>query len=144
MRMTTGGNERGLRWEVWVDWAGGGVWGAPGADVDVSDDVLALRWEWGRRGLPAPEFASPATLELTLRNERHRYTPGKTDGPLGANARAGREVWLRAAYKYDDFATAAGAAVSLNGRITADGGGRWEVKGCRATALRRRTGRCRA
>ena len=28
------------------------------------------------------------------RNERHRYTPGKTDRPLGANVRAGRFVRL--------------------------------------------------
>ena len=139
--MTTGGNERGLRWEVRVDWAGGGVWGAPGADV--SDDVLALRWEWGRRGLPAPEFASPATLELTLRNERHRYTPGKTDGRLGANVRAGREVWLRAAYRYDDFATPAAAAVSLNGRIAADGGGRWEVMGAPGNGFAAQDGEAR-
>ena len=139
--MTTGRNEPGLRWEVWVDWAGSGVWGAAGADV--SDDVLALRWEWGRRGLPTPEFASPATLELTLRNEGHRYTPGKTDGPLGANVRAGREVWLRAAYRYDDFATPAGAAVSLNGRITADGGGRWEVMGAPGSGFAAQDGEAR-
>ena len=138
--MTTGGNERGLRWEVWVDWAGSGVWGAAGADV--SDDVLALRWEWGRRGLPAPEFAPPATLELTLRNEGHRYTPGKTDGPLGANVRAGREVWLRAAYRYDDFATP--AAVSLNGRVSADGGGRWEVMAAPGNGFEAQDGTARA
>ena len=114
-----------LRWQILVDWANAGVWGA--ADADVSADTLGLRWRWGRCGLPIPEFAPPAELELTLRNHDHRYTPGNTAGPLGSNVQAGREVWLRAGYVYDDFATAAGASVDLHRRSAANGIAQWEV-----------------
>ena len=114
-----------LRWQVWVDWAGNGIWGADG--VDVSGDALGLSWQWGRRGRPLPEFAGPASLELTLRNLDHRYTPGNTGGPLGSNLQPGREIRLRAARRYDDFATSSVAAEDLNGRAPTDGGVRWEV-----------------
>ena len=114
-----------LRWQAYIDWANAGIWGA--ADADVSADALALRWRWGRGGLPVPEFAPPAELELTLRNHDHRYTPGNTAGPLGGNVRAGREVWLRAGYVYDDFAAPAGASVDLNDRSVAGGSARWQV-----------------
>ena len=70
-----------IRWQVRIDWDGQGIWGAAG--VDASDDVLGLRWRWGRCGLPVPEFAPPAEVELTLRNHDHRYTPGNVNGPLG-------------------------------------------------------------
>lgn len=114
-----------LRWQVWVDWAGDGIWGADG--VDVSGDALGLRWQWGRRGRPRPEFAGPASLELTLRNPDHRYTPGNVGGPLGDNVQPGREIRLRAARRYDDFATSGAGSQDLNGRVAADGGVRWEV-----------------
>ena len=113
-----------LRWRVWVDWDGDGSWDASGADV--SGDVLGLRWGWGRRGLPTPEFAPPAEMELTLRNDNHRYTPGNAGGPLGANLQTGRAVWLRVSRVHDGFATANGAAANLDGRATADGA-KWEV-----------------
>ena len=114
----------GIRWQTLVDWANAGTWDASGADV--SGDVLGLRWEWGRRGLPVPEFAPAAELELTLRNHDNRYTPGNTGGPLGANVQPGRAVWLRASRVHDDFATANGASADLDERTTADGA-KWEV-----------------
>ena len=114
----------GIRWQTLVDWANTGVRDAGGADV--SADVLGLRWRWGRRGLPVPEFAPPAELELTLSNHDHRYTPGNTGSPLGANVRPGREVWLRASRIHDDFDTGGAESVDLNGRA-ASGGERWEV-----------------
>ena len=114
-----------LRWQALVDWDGRGLWDAAG--VDVSADVLGLRWRCGRCGLPVPEFAPPAELELTLRNHDHRYTPGCTSGPLGGNVQAGRELWLRAGYVYDDFATVAGASVDLHDRSVANGSARWQV-----------------
>ena len=113
-----------LRWQVWIDWTDGGIWSAAG--VDISDDALGLRWQWGRRGLPVPEFAPPATLELTLRNLDHRYTPGKSGGPLGDDVRPGREVRMRASRLWDDFATSGAVPMALNGRLAADGNGRWE------------------
>ena len=116
----------GIRWQALVDWADAGAWDADGADV--SADVLGLRWRWGRRGLPVPEFAPPAELEITLRNHDHRYTPGNSGGPLGANVRPARPVWLRASRIHDDFATGVAASVDLNGR-TASGGEWWEVTG---------------
>ena len=113
-----------LLWRVWIDWAGNGSWYANSSDV--SADVLGLRWQWGRRGLPVPEFAPPAELELTLRNDDHRYTPGNSTGPLGGNVQPGRRVWLRANRIHDDFATGGAASVDLNNRM-AFGGERWEV-----------------
>ncbi len=113
------------RWQAWVDWPDGGVWSGDG--VDVSDDTLGLRWEWGRRGLPVPEFAPPGTLELTLRNQDHRYTPSNSGGPLGAGVQPGRNVWLRASRLWDDFATSGATPVDLNGRMSSDGVNGWEV-----------------
>ncbi len=115
----------GLHWQVRVDWDAQGVWGAAGAEV--SDHVLGLRWRWGRCGLPVPEFAPPAEVELTLRNHDHRYTPGNAGGPLGDNVQTGREVWLQAGYIHDDFATPAGATVDLHDRSVANGCARWQV-----------------
>ena len=114
-----------LRWQVWADWSASGIWSAD--EVDISDDVLGLRWEWGRRGLPVPEFAAPATLELTLRNSGHRYTPSNAGGPLGAGVQPGRNIWLRAGRLWDDFATVGSAPVDLNKRLSADGINGWEV-----------------
>ena len=115
----------GIRWQILVDWANAGVWDADGSDV--SADVLGLRWQWGRRGLPAPEFAPPAELELTLHNNDHRYTPGNTGGPLGSNVQPGRAVWLRASRICDDFSAAGGASANLHGRTTPAGNARWQV-----------------
>ena len=125
--MVSVSNTPALRWQVWVDWAGAGVWGAD--DVDISDDVLGLRWRAGRRGLPAPEFAPPATLELTLRNLDHRYTPSNAGGPLGQNVQPGREIRLRAGWLGDDFVTNRAAPVDLHGRVAPHGAVRWEVAG---------------
>ena len=114
-----------LRWNLRVDWPAAGVWGA--ADADASDHLLGLRWQWGRRGLPVPEFAPPATLDLTLRNLDHRYTPGNAGGPLGDGVQPGRNIWLRASRTWDDFATAGARPEDLDGRLSADGRSRWEV-----------------
>ena len=114
-----------LRWQVWVNWAGDGIWGTE--DVDISDDVLGLRWGWGRRGLPVPEFAAPANLELTLDNTDHRYTLDNDGGPLGTNVRAGREVRLRVSRLHDDFATAGAGSEDLAQRPATFGDARWEV-----------------
>ena len=114
-----------LRWQVWVNWAGDGIWGTE--NVDISDDVLGLRWGWGRRGLPVPEFAAPATLELILNNADHRYTPGNDGGPLGSNLRPGREARLRVSRLHDDFATTGAGAEDLDQRAAGFGDARWEV-----------------
>ena len=114
-----------LRWQVWVDWAGDGIWGAE--EVDISDDVLDLRWGWGRRGLPVPEFAEPATLALTLNNADHRYTPGNVVGPLGPNVQTGREARLRVSRLRDDFTTSGAGSEDLDRRPADFGDERWEV-----------------
>ena len=114
--MTNAAEGPALRWQVLVDWAGRGLWGAAAAanaNGDVSDDVLALRWQWGRRSRPAPEFAPPATLELSLRNRDGRYTPGNAASPLAGMVTPGRAVWLRAAYLYDDLAPSAPAGSEM-------------------------------
>ncbi len=115
----------GLRWQVWVNWAGDGIWGTE--DVDISDDVLSLRWGWGRRGLPVPEFAAPATLELTLNNADHRYTPGSDGGPPGSDLRPGREARLWISRLHDDFATTGAGSEDLDQRAAGFGYARWEV-----------------
>ena len=132
--MTNGGIAPGLRWQVLADWTGHGVWGA--ANVDLSDDVVGLRWQAGRRGRPVPEFAPPATLELSLRNTDGRYTPGNAASPLAGLVQPGREIWLRAAWLYDDFDAGAGddddggagaTASDLAGRSAGGVGGSWQV-----------------
>lgn len=115
-----------LRWQVLVDWAGDGVWGAEGADV--SADVLGLQWSWGRRGLPTPEFAPPAELALTLNNGDHRYTPSNATGPLASNLQAGREVRLRVSRLRDDFATHGAGSEDLHQRAVTFGDGSWDVQ----------------
>ena len=135
--MVTGTAAPALRWQLSVDWTGTDTWGVAG--TDVSADVLGLRWQWGRRGLPAPEFAGPATVEITLRNHDHRYTPGvvaagagngniSSGGPLGDNVRPGRPLWLRLTRSHDDFDTGSVTSVDLKGRATV-GGGAWTVVG---------------
>ena len=114
-----------IRWSVQIDWAGDGSWDANTADI--SDDVLGLRWQWGRRGLPVPEFAPPAELELTLRNYDHRYTLGNVSGPLAGNVQPNRAVWLRASRMHDDFAADHGASANLNERTAPVGDARWAV-----------------
>lgn len=133
--MTSSGIAPGLRWQVLADWTGNGVWGA--ANVDLSDDVVGLRWQAGRQGRPVPEFAPPATLELSLRNTDGRYTPGNAASPLAGLVQPGREIWLRAAWLYDDFDDGAGVdaddggagatASDLDGRNAAGVGGSWQV-----------------
>ena len=76
-----------LRWQVLVDWFGDGLWNAE--NVDDSDDLAGVRWRWGRVGLPVPEFVGPATLELTLKNPQHRYTPGSLTSPLAGHVAPG-------------------------------------------------------
>ena len=134
--MMTGADGPGLRWEVLVDWAGRGIWGAGNGNGDVLGDVLALRWQWGRRGRPAPEFAPPATLELSLRNRDGRYTPGNAASPLAGMVTPGRQVWLRAAYLYDDMA-ASGAGSEMRAQAGVESGserlvGRIALGGVRA------------
>ncbi len=114
-----------LRWQVRVDWPGDAIWGAE--DADISAQVLGLRWGWGRRGLPVPEFASPAALELTLNNAGHRYTPGNATGPLGSNVRPGREVRLQVSRQHDDFATSGAGSEDLDQRQVPFGDTHWEV-----------------
>lgn len=128
--MTTNQIAPGLRWQVLADWTGHGIWGA--ANVDLSDDVVGLRWQAGRRGRPVPEFAPPATLELSLRNTAGRYTPGNAASPLAGLVQPGREIWLRAAWLYDDFDDGDGdndgaTASNLDGRQAAGVGGSWQV-----------------
>ena len=77
--------------------------------------------------LPGPEFAPPATMELSLRNLNHRYTPGNGASLLAGRVQPGREVWLRAAWLYDDFASDGGTAETLDDRRTTIGADNWWV-----------------
>lgn len=87
-----------VQWRVWVDWDGDGVWGEEGEEV--TGEVMALRWRCGREG---DGHRAVARLELTLRNEGYKYTPGNGRSPLAGKLRAGRRVWALLAYPYDDF-----------------------------------------
>ncbi len=87
------------RWRIWVDWDGDGVWGETGEDL--TPEVLRLKWRWGR-SLP-DEHTAPARLDLELRNDGHKYSPPNAASPLAGNLQAGRRLWGRFAYPYDDF-----------------------------------------
>ena len=114
-----------LRWQALVDWPGDGIWGA--TDVDISNDLVGLVWRWGRTGLPVPEFARPATLELTLRNRGHRYTPDNAASALAGLVQSGRDVWFRAAWAWDQFATNGDVAHDLDGRQPDQAPSSWQV-----------------
>ncbi len=114
-----------LRWQALVDWPGDGIWGA--TDVDISHDLVGLVWRWGRTGLPVPEFAKPATLELTLRNRGHHYTPDNAASALAGLVQSGRDVWFRAAWAWDQFATNGDVAHDLDGRQPDQAPSSWQV-----------------
>jgi len=86
------------QWRVGVDWEGDGAWGAAGKDVTA--DIMALRWRWGRWS--DSERPAPAHLELTLRNADHKYTPGNAASPLAGKGAAGRPIWAALAYPWED------------------------------------------
>ena len=131
-------------WRIWVDWDGDGVWGEQAGDYDedVTDDVMALRWNWGKPLAPVnsvgravgrdTDRAGAAGLELTLRNHDRRYSPGNSTSPLAgnsglvSNAGRSRKVWAAFAYPYDDFDGRDGA--DLSGRTLPVGDGLSWVK----------------
>lgn len=98
-------------WRVWIDWDADGVWGE--SAEDVTSDLMKLHWEWGRE--LDRDRAKAALLDLQLRNDDHKYSPPNTGSPLSGNLKAGRRVWARFAYPYDDFAGSNG--VDLSGRV---------------------------
>ena len=101
-------------WRIWVDWDGDGLWGE--THEDITDDVMALDWHWGKP-LAAPanvranagERAAAAGLSLTLRNPERKYSPNNPTSPLADHLQTGRKVWAAFAYPYDDFGGANGA-----------------------------------
>ena len=99
-------------WRIWVDWNYNGVWGEKEGDYqeDVTAETLELGWKWGRPLSLAGSsgWSEPAVLDLTLRNDGRRYSPGNRKSPLADNLTAGRQVWASFAYPYDDFAGADG------------------------------------
>ena len=117
------------RWRIWVDWNENGIWGQEvGAySEDVARDVLELDWKWGRPvilGERSGRKAIPARLDLLLRNQDGRYSPGNGASPLAGNIHAGRRVWAAFAWPLDDFDGEAGT--DLQGRApTLAGGQRW-------------------
>ncbi len=92
-------------WNIWVDWNADGIWGE--ANEDVTPDLMHLHWEWGRE--LTRDRARPALLKLELRNDDHKYSPPNSGSPLAGNLKAGRRVWARFAYPYDDFTGVNGA-----------------------------------
>ena len=99
------------QWRVRVDWDGDGAWGAAGKDVTA--DIVALHWRWGRWS--DSERPAPARLELTLRNADHKYTPGNAASPLAGKVAAGRPIWAALAYPWEDGNGADGT--DLAGRL---------------------------
>lgn len=107
-------------WRIWVDWDADGVWGE--SNEDVTSDVLEMHWQWGRE--LTQDRARPASLDLVLRNDDHKYSPLNSNSPLSGNLKAGRRVWVRFAYPYDDFTDSNGA--DLSGRsVPVDGNFTW-------------------
>jgi hypothetical protein len=73
---------------------------------------MELHWEWGRQ--LDRDRVRPARLDLVLRNDDHKYSPPNGSSPLSGNLKAGRRVWARFAYPYDDFT--GGDGTDLSGR----------------------------
>lgn len=117
------------RWRIWVDWNENGIWGQEvGAySEDVAGDVLELGWKWGRPvilGENSGRKAVPARLDLLLRNQDGRYSPGNGASPLAGNMHAGRRAWAAFAWPLDDFDGTAGT--DLRGRmLTVTGSQGW-------------------
>ena len=95
-------------WRIWVDWDADGIWGE--TNEDVTSDVMELHWEWGRE--LTRDRVRPALLDLIMRNDDHKYSPPNSSSPLSGNLKAGRRVWARFAYPYDDFAGSDGTDLS--------------------------------
>ena len=111
-------------WRIWVDWNNNGIWGESSGNYreEVTADVLELAWRWGRPVDAARQRPiRPARLDLTLRNDTLRYTPGNAQSPLAGNLTAGRRVWAAWAYPYDDFAGANGADLAGRAVPLSDG-----------------------
>ena len=112
-------------WRIWVDWNGNGTWGeaSDAYTEEITSDVLELDWQWGR----PPDVTRksrryrPARLDLTLRNDSLKYTPGNAQSPLSGHLAAGRRIWAAWTFPYDDFSGEDGA--DINGRVVPLGGG---------------------
>ncbi len=134
-------------WRIWVDWNDNGIWGENQVrrdgdygdyNEDVTNDVMALRWNWGLPLTPASararERAAAAELELVLRNHDHKYLPNNAASPWGGDSGrskgvgrgVGCKVWAAFAYPYDSFAGGSGA--DLSGRAAPVGDGLVWVK----------------
>ncbi|MCH8745495.1 MAG: hypothetical protein IIB31_07600, partial [Chloroflexi bacterium] len=107
-------------WRVWIDWDDDGIWGE--ANEEVTSDVMELHWEWGRN--LNSERALPAKLDLTLRNDDHKYSPPNINTPLSGNLKAGRRVWAWFAYPYENFSGIDGADLAAR-QLPVDSGFSW-------------------
>lgn len=117
-------------WRIWVDWNENGTWGEASGDYleEITGDVLELGWQWGR---PLELSRSsrryrPARLDLTLRNDTLKYTPGNARSPLAGHLAAGRRVWAAWAWPHDNFTGGDGG--DINGRVVSLGSGQTWVK----------------
>ena len=117
-------------WRVWIDWDADGVWGE--TNEDVTSDLMRLHWEWGRE--LDRDRARAAFLNLVLRNDDHKYSPPNGGSPLAGNLKAGRRVWARFAYPYDDYTGSNGT--DLSGRVPpVDGNLTWVKENSGANAF---------
>ena len=107
-------------WRVWIDWDDDGIWGE--SNEEVTSDVMELHWEWGRN--LNSERALPAKLDLTLRNDDHKYSPPNINTPLSGNLKAGRRVWAWFAYPYENFSGIDGADLAAR-QLPVDSGFSW-------------------
>ncbi len=107
-------------WRVWIDWDDDGIWGE--SNEDVTSDVMGFHWEWGRN--LNNERALPALLDLTLRNDGHKYSPPNGGSPLFGNLKAGRKVWAWFAYPYENFSGINGADLAAR-QLPVDSGFSW-------------------
>ena len=98
------------KWRVSVDWNDDGDFTDP--NEDVTSDVLGLTLEHFRD--LSSDRIEAARLELTLKNDDHKYSPPNGASPLSGNLKPGRQVWLRAAYPYDSFTDIAGTQLAVH------------------------------
>ena len=98
------------KWLVHIDWNDDGDFTDSGEDVTSDVRGLALEHFWD----VSSGHIEAARLELTLRNDDHKYSPPNGASPLSGNLKPGRKMWVRAAYPYDSFSDSAGTQLQAH------------------------------
>ncbi len=90
--------------QVVVDWEDNGDFS------DANDDITAdiRNMTFGHQRDIQTEDIDAADVSLELNNEGHKYSAPNSSGPLFGDLVAGREMWIRQWYPFDQFVGVAG------------------------------------